>query len=307
MLENDELRDKGAIFVKGTVAVKRSMLTAEGCLWLDRDITDRASKPSRIGDSKQNVVIVAELFGFPIYNRGELTSCSRLAHSSWSMTVMGCFTIVTRDQSVHCSFPCSEKLNHLFSQLKINQYFYVVSMQVHAYRLSRDYMAKHTLLDTIASIIAANKASPRVNRTPRWLVSKYLQQEGMRGVLDEEAEEDCKTHTPRYVHRAEVYSVLAKYRHQIRERIGKEAQKLDSLSWQKFCALVDSMQNAHGITRMDCNELEEQWPEIEEVVMEEPPMIEPVMEDEPNFSSTVRIFFSFFGQFINYNACPNPF
>ena len=48
------------------------MLTEEGCMWLDHDITDRASKRTRLGESKQNVVVIAEIFGYPVYKHGEL-------------------------------------------------------------------------------------------------------------------------------------------------------------------------------------------------------------------------------------------
>ena len=77
ILENEEERNKegGAIFIKGIVTVKREMLTEEGCTWLDRDITDRASKPTRLGESKQNVTIVAEIMAFPVYKHGKSNSC----------------------------------------------------------------------------------------------------------------------------------------------------------------------------------------------------------------------------------------
>ena len=66
-----ELRNEsgGVIFVKGVVSVKREMLTDEGCLWMDHALTNRANRNTRLGEPR-DVIIVAELFGYPIYDYG---------------------------------------------------------------------------------------------------------------------------------------------------------------------------------------------------------------------------------------------
>ena len=101
-------------------------------------------------------------------------------------------------------------------------------------------------------------------------------------------EEECETHTPRYVHRAEVYHLLAKYRLDIKQRLPKERYKLDPNAWQTFCTLIDAAEGSEGLSKIDCDDLEKHWLDPEKIEMEEVELepIEP-MDDDPNYGNTV--------------------
>lgn len=171
---------------------------------------------------------------------------------------------------------------------KVVQHFIIESMQVHAYRLSRDYIAKYVLFETIAKIVEANSSTLVSARTPRWLVSQYLRHERIRGVYYNDEDDECETYTPRNVHRAEVYNLLAKYCEEIRDRITKEASshKLDYLTWTHFCQIVQERRNGLNASR-NCDELDATWPEPEETPEPQPEVAPQRLEDEVNNSNTV--------------------
>ena len=180
----------------------------------------------------------------------------------------------------------------LLSVSKVSQHFVIESMHVHAYRLSRDYITKHVLFETIARTVEANKESILVDRTPRWLVSKYLQHERMRGVYYDDEDDDCETYTPRHVHRGEVYSLLARYCDEIRVRIRKEAYRLDYLTWTEFCEIVQARREG-DVTFSNCDELESRWPDPNDVQVVEPQVevVPAKLNEDANFSHTVSELF----------------
>ena len=98
--------------------------------------------------------------------------------------------------------------------------------------------------------------TPESSRTPRWFVSAYIRYNQERF---HKSRRNNK-HTPRRLHRADVYNVLARHATWLKEKLRREGKKpLSEREWDIFCRKIGQLR---GIPLLDsCDEIENLWPE----------------------------------------------
>ena len=149
-----------------------------------------------------------------------------------------------------------------FRKTKATFEFTVKSMEVYTYERSRNYLFRNHLLNTLATIVDENKSLPKeastplAGRTPKWLVDRYME------LVNRRNREDMgnPAHGHRRVHRAEVYSIFAKYAPWMSALVEKKGL-LNKETWIEFCDEVQARRNQESTDgNLDnWNEFEKLW------------------------------------------------
>lgn len=152
------------------------------------------------------------------------------------------------------------------------------TLHVQSYALSRKFLSKWAVFREIISLARRYDQTPLVERTPRWLVTKYLEA----NLEHFNANNPDRTQTPRHVHRAEVYTMFGRHSRWLQGKITKD-KLLDKNAWKRFVHEVEIRWkdfNAAGPKRdpHDCDQLDELWPEEDEILPEEQAVPEDRME-----------------------------
>lgn len=139
-------------------------------------------------------------------------------------------------------------------------YMYPVSsMDVHTYSRSRKYLAKYRALSMIETIVKVDSGLSVEHRTPKWLVDQYLRTNREHF----ERTRSSSSHTPRHIHRSEVYAVFGRHASWLSETIKKKrGNLLNEEAWTGFWDEVRSRRKGMESDEdelQDLDELERNW------------------------------------------------
>lgn len=175
------------------------------------------------------------------------------------------------------------------------------SLHVQSYARSRIYLSKWRVFREINILAGQNEATSVQERSPRWLVKRYLEA----NLIDfENNNKDHPTYTPRHVHRSEVFNLLARHCYWLTEKLSKQRPAVvDTAAWKKFVAYVNPRleglrvpNQANHINQLDCNDIDEFFSEEVELMPDEeqPADVDALLETdheddyELGFQETVR-------------------
>lgn len=170
-------------------------------------------------------------------------------------------------ESMYCSYhiPLSPNSFHRTPGIPDATFEYIImSMDVYTYSRSRKFFSKYRALHTIMTIAMTDNELPKANRTPlqgrtpKWLVDRYLQVNLQRF----KEERSDPSHTPRHIHRSEVYAVFGRHAKWLSETI-KKNKLLNYEAWQQF-SLEMASRRRKGVKPEEVDQLQD-WAEFERI------------------------------------------
>lgn len=230
MIEDRDARKNGLVHFKGELIVDDvDLLTETGYRYIYRELEQRLP-----------IVFQAPNFSLSNFlnkNTVRVIIIGTLLFEPLKLDVGGLPKLVARDE-----------------ELRTDYGFLVLSLHCSTYELSRLYLSRYHIWRTI---LAISKESHRAEelRTPKWLVSAYIKYNNKL--------ERPLNHTSRPLDRVEIYKTIGPHVTWIKEKIRREGIKpLNSLEWDLFCKKMGRYRN-RNIDENDCDEIEEQWSEVE--------------------------------------------
>ncbi|TFK65997.1 hypothetical protein BDN72DRAFT_844913 [Pluteus cervinus] len=232
------------VYMFGVLKIKSlGWLTECGQLWLERNLRERDQKINGVAQSR---LTLRGIYGNRPGEGSHISvwlKCEKLFAANY-------MTATVDEGPTNLQVTSKTKVNSGH-----NRVYNVKSMEISCESLSRKFLMRYRLVALISYITSQSSTTSVEDRTPDWLIQKYLSTivgtDLKHRIIhldpkdDSDVDEDGQTRRPRHIRhvsRAEVYSVFAEHAEWILAQQlaphGARHHKINLIAWINFCETV---------------------------------------------------------------------